>query len=314
MNKAIEVYNDKIDPLAIVLQAIKTNRKLQDSTKDQYTRAIENYSKTGRSLTDPHDLQDYMNTVSPSTQSFLSATIGILARDIEIRAKSSATPENVLEVQAMVYKAQALQDSIQVERVKGSKSHVWLSAADLKALIRSCDTRATGKLENPLMAQRDKMVIRLLAGAGLRRTEGSKLEFADMNQEGDRCVLNVLGKGAKLRPVPISSELAGHLKDWLEVVGDGRVLRTLGRGGKISDSMGTGAIYNLVAKRGKQIGKPELQPHDLRRTYAQLGYAAGVDIGQISKSLGHLSIKVTQDYLNLEIDLETAVSDFIPLG
>lgn len=52
---------------------------------------------------------------------------------------------------------------------------------------------------------------------------------------------------------------------------------------------------NIVQKRGKMIGKPELQPHDLRRTHAELGRRAGVSIEQISKLLGHSTIKTTQD-------------------
>lgn len=67
-----------------------------------------------------------------------------------------------------------------------------------------------------------------------------------------------------------------------------------------------------MAKYGKQMGKPELASHDLRRTYAQLGYEAGVPITQISTLLGHASIETTMRYLNLDLDLETTVSDFIP--
>jgi integrase len=66
--------------------------------------------------------------------------------------------------------------------------------------------------------------------------------------------------------------------------------------------------------RGKLIGKRDLQPHDLRRTYAQLRFAAGVPITQISRQLGHASIETTQRYLNLELDLESTVSDFVLFG
>ena len=54
------------------------------------------------------------------------------------------------------------------------------------------------------------------------------------------------------------------------------------------------------------------QPHDLRRTCAELGRRAGVPISQISKLLGHASIETTQDYLNIELDLEMTISDFVP--
>jgi len=40
--------------------------------------------------------------------------------------------------------------------------------------------------------------------------------------------------------------------------------------------------------------------------------AKHVSIDQISKLLGHASIETTQDYLNIELDLETTISDFVP--
>jgi integrase len=61
------------------------------------------------------------------------------------------------------------------------------------------------------------------------------------------------------------------------------------------------------------IGKPDLTPRDLRRTYAQLGYEAGVPITHISRLLGHSSVATTGRYLNMEIDMEMIISDFIPL-
>ena len=73
-------------------------------------------------------------------------------------------------------------------------------------------------------------------------------------------------------------------------------------------------IFHVVNSAGAAIGKDNLAPHDLRRTYAQLGYEAGVSITQISKLLGHASVSTTQRYLNLELDLEVTVSDFVSVG
>jgi integrase len=69
-----------------------------------------------------------------------------------------------------------------------------------------------------------------------------------------------------------------------------------------------------IQKQGAAIGRPELSPHDLRRTYAQLGFEAGVPITQISILLGHSNVVVTQRYLNLELDLAVTASDFVPFG
>ena len=55
-------------------------------------------------------------------------------------------------------------------------------------------------------------------------------------------------------------------------------------------------------------------PQNLCRTFAQIGYESGVPIIQINKQLGHSSNTTTQRYLNMDLDLITKISDFIPLN
>ncbi len=149
--------------------------------------------------------------------------------------------------------------------------------------------------------------------AGLRREEAASIRFSDMIKQNERYVLNVKGKGAKDRVVPINKRLAEAIVDWGFLIGsDGMIIRSLGRNKEPGESISTTGLYHLVRKRGSMIGKPELQPHDLRRTFAELGRRAGVPISQISKLLGHASIETTQEYLNIELDLETTISDFVP--
>ena len=86
----------------------------------------------------------------------------------------------------------------------------------------------------------------------------------------------------------------------MAVGSEGPIHRSLGRNKKPRECMSTTALYNLVQKRGELIDKANLQPHDLRRTYAQLGYETGMPITQIGVFLGHINIETTQCYLNLE--------------
>ena len=83
--------------------------------------------------------------------------------------------------------------------------------------------------------------------------------------------------------------------------------------GRLEPSTSSVAIFHLVRKYGAMIGMPELAPHDCRSTFAQLGYA-GVPITQITILLGHSDVKTTERYLNLALDLDTTVSDFVPLS
>ena len=150
------------------------------------------------------------------------------------------------------------------------------------------------------------------------------MRFEDIKQQpngdGFRTVLDVKGKGNKARVVPVSSKFAEALTDWAaRCGGQGYVCRSLGMGCELGASLTPVAVFNIVRKRGEQIGfdgvkRPKLAAHDLRRTYAQLGFEAGVPSTQISVLLGHSSVSVTQKYLNLDLDLETTVSDFIPFN
>jgi integrase len=171
-------------------------------------------------------------------------------------------------------------------------------------------------LEKPI-GRRDKIALGLCVAAGLRREEAVNLRFDDITHlpvaGKTRMVLNVKGKGAKDRAVPINNHLAADIQAWGEEIGgEGLILRRLGMAGELGDSLTAVSLFRLVNKYGRQLGKPDLAPHDLRRTYAQLGYEAGVPITQISKLLGHASVATTQRYLNLELDVATTISDFVP--
>lgn len=307
---AIVERTESFNTLRRALRAVERDPGLRESTKHQYRKAITNAAEAGVNLSDPESLNEYAAGIGSSTRAFLSAVISKLTEEIETRVKAQATPDNVAAVQATIYRAQALREAVKVEKRTGTKAHTWLSQAEVKALLDTCD-------QGNDLGQRDRLALGLMVGAGLRRREAVELRFEDVKlqpvQERIRTVLQIRGKGAKDRVVPISDRLANAIDDWGLVVGsEGRILRSLGRNREPGDSISTTGLYNLVQKRGAEIGKPKLAPHDLRRTFAQLGYEAGVPITQISTLLGHANVETTQRYLNLELDLETTVSDFIP--
>ncbi len=291
-----------------ILMMIDGNPKLADSTKLQYKKALTNAIAAGVNLTDAASLATYAGELSKSSRAFLKAAIRLWSKHIVIQAKSQATPENIAAIQATEARFEALNETIKVEASKGQKAHTWLTQAEVKRLVGSCNTRT-------VIGKRDRVVLGLLVAAGLRREELANLKFDDvvLQPMGGkmRTVLNVRGKGAKDRVVPINDKLAAALDEWRIIAGDGYIARSISKGGAIGDSISAVGIFHIARNAGDAIGK-ELAPHDLRRTYAQLGYEAGVPITQISKLLGHSSVATTQRYLNLDLDLETTISDFIP--
>lgn len=297
-----------IQPAPDIARAIDL-APLADSTKAQYTKAIGNALAAGVDLTNPEALATYAAPLGQSSKMFLKAALKLWAATIERTAKGSATPDNVNAVLATTYRLEALNEAITVKSQNGTKAHFWLSQADVKKLLRTCD--------DSLKGQRDKIILGILVGAGLRRLELATLDFSAIKHQPVkgkfRTVLDVTGKGDKARVIPLSDSLAAALDAWhTPTKGAGRVARSVTKGGRLGDSLSPIGIFNIVNQAGTAIGYPDLAPHDLRRTYAQIGYEAGIPVTQISKLLGHASIATTQRYLNLELDLETTVSDFVP--
>ena len=292
-----------------VLTAIDLCDRLAISTRQQYRKALAGYLDTGASLADPVALADYARDLPTSSKAFLKAAVKLVTEQTALDLKGRATPENVESVTAALYRLEALQSAIEVKTPAGEKAHTWLSQAQVKALLDTCGPDLRG--------QRDRLALELLVAAGLRRQEAVDLTFADVILQPVkgkmRTVLQVRGKGSKDRIVPVSDALANALDKWASIIGgEGAILRSVNQTGEVGGALSASAVFEIVRAHGTQIDKPDLAPHDLRRTYAQLGFEAGIPVTQISRLLGHASITTTQRYLNLDLDLTTTISDFVP--
>jgi integrase len=284
---------------------------LSPKTKTQYIKAVKKYLDTGAKLGDAYALQVYALGLPSSSRSFLKAAIRLMSAGLVHKLKAGATPDNLPGVQAALYKLEALSDAIRVETPKGERVHIWLSQAQVKAIMAECG--------DDIVGQRDWIIMGLFLGAGVRCDEMVNLTFDDLTdlplrKNGKRTCLQVRGKGGKRRIIPLKPILATRLQEWKIIVGgSGKIVRSLGRKKVLGERMCSQGVFQLVRRYGAKIGIPDLDPHDLRRTWAQIGYEAGVPITQISQQLGHSSIKTTQRYLNMDLDLVTTISDFIPL-
>lgn len=284
---------------------------LQPSTRAKYKREIEKMHAAGVNPADYDALQAYADSLKSSRKQFLKSALRLMVQGVEQSMKANATPQNLQQTQAALLRLDAMKNAVTVEKHKGTKAHLWLSKSQVYQLTSLCPETIEG--------ERDRVILGLLLGAGLRREELVNLTFENVKQQPSkngktRTVLEVTGKGNKSRVVPISDKLARYIASWREVAGDGFIARALTKSGQITDSISAVAVFEIVRKYGRQIGMPQLAPHDLRRTFAHLGYEAGIPITQISTLLGHANVATTQRYLNLELDLENTASDFVPLA
>jgi integrase/recombinase XerD len=154
------------------------------------------------------------------------------------------------------------------------------------------------------LEQRDRALLELLYGTGIRISEAVGLDLADLDLEDG--TLRVLGKGSKERVVPVgrSARIAmeTYLRDGrLELRGarkrraarDGDAVVLNARGGRISRQ----SCWTIVRRAGERVGlDAHLSPHVLRHSCATHMLDHGADLRVVQELLGHASISTTQVY------------------
>ena len=167
-----------------------------------------------------------------------------------------------------------------------------LAESEVEALLRAPDTETAQGL-------RDRAMLELMYGAGLRVSELTGLTLAQINlRQG---ALRVVGKGGKDRVLPIGEEAS----DWLErYLAQARPMLT---GGRVREPLfltrrGTGVSRQLFWQGLKRlavaagIDAARVTPHGLRHAFATHLLNHGADLRSLQMLLGHASLSTTQIY------------------
>lgn len=208
-----------------------------------------------------------------------------------------------------------------IARVKGVPQHGvrvgnWLTKEQAEALLATPDT-------STLKGKRDRALLSLLLGCGLRRNEVAQLSFDDIQQrEGRWVIVDLKGKHGRIRTVPMPGWAKVAIDAWRRAIddgvgksglGEGRVARALNKAGNIaSPTLTPRAVFQMVRDYGQQIGVT-IAPHDLRRTFGKLAHKGNAALEQIQLSLGHASVVTTERYLGVRQNLHDAPCDYLGL-
>ena len=198
-------------------------------------------------------------------------------------------------------------------RMAGRRTGVWLTKTQAQALLDLPDL-------STLKGFRDRAILAVILGGGLRRSEVAALQFTHFrNLEGRWVIADLIGKGNRTRTVPVGSWVKLALDEWSRVSGiqSGFVFRQLKKGDTLASGLNsarisTQAVYRTVNEYAIRLGIT-LSSHDLRRTFSRLALKGGADIKQIQYSLGHSSVQTTERYLGMEQDLQDAPGDRVGL-
>lgn len=175
-----------------------------------------------------------------------------------------------------------------INRVKGVKQlgfrfGNWLTIEQCLEVLQ----HAAG---DTLRAKRDRAMLSILFGCGLRRSELVGLRFDDIQmRQGHWAVVDLIGKGGHIRTVPIPIWAKAALDDWVASasLSQGRIFRAVGRAGKVwGRGVSQNVVWYVVKSCCERVGLQHIAPHDLRRTCAKLCHSNGGELEQIQFLLG----------------------------
>jgi integrase/recombinase XerC len=147
-------------------------------------------------------------------------------------------------------------------------------------------------------ALRNRALLELLYGAGLRVGEAAALDCSDIDL--DEGLVHVRrSKGKRERRVPVGASAERALRNWLESrQGEGTPLFLNRDGGRLSAR----SMHRIVRDSGVKNGQAGVHPHALRHTCATHLLGGGADLRAIQEQLGHASLSTTQRYTHVSVE------------
>ena len=173
-----------------------------------------------------------------------------------------------------------------------------LSLEEIEKLISATD-------ENTDLAKRNRCMIEVLYGCGLRVSELTELQISNINFKEN--YLKIQGKGDKVRFVPLADYTADFIKNYINNIRSKQkinpkhsdILFLNSRGAQISRQMVFLIIKEIVRKADIQ---KNISPHTFRHSFATHLLQNGADLRFIQEMLGHSSITTTEIYTHLNTE------------
>lgn len=173
-----------------------------------------------------------------------------------------------------------------------------LSEAEVFALLDAIQDQDPRSL-------RDRALLEILYGCGLRVSEACDLKLEDVVSNGE--LLRVLGKGSKERIVPIGAAAGKALTAYLALGRLSFVRGDLGETHVFVTRLGRQftrrGVFKIVKERATAVGiaPDRISPHVLRHCFASHMLSHGADIRAIQELLGHADIGTTQVYTHVDV-------------
>jgi integrase/recombinase XerC len=293
-------------------------------TRTNFTEAIAAYTERLRADSrSPHtvscyvrDLQLVASVLGPIAITDISpANLDSALADGRITCKADGTPRAASTINRLRASLRSftswLVDTDQLTEdparsIKTARTHAappdYLSDAEVRNLLK------TVRQSNAPEARRDRLIIELFLGTGIRLAELTGLNVDDVDLV--RKKIRITGKGGRPQDRFLNTGLRVLLRPYIaersrSVTVDEPALFVSSRGTRLCDRQVARRVDHWL--KASQIQK-HLGPHGLRHTFATRLYRTGGDLLVVQRALGHASVATTQIYTHLcDSQLEEAM-------
>ena len=227
----------------------------------------------------PADIEDYLATRSQLSERSLARLVSSLRSFFDWMVKEGYITDSPCD------------------RVEAPKLGVYLpsvlSEDEVDSIIRCVDTSSW-------MGKRDRAILEVLYGCGLRVSEASGLKISSVFFEHG--FIRIIGKGNKERLVPIGEmameALEAYMEDRPAPAAKADDLVFLNRYGK---SISRVSLFKIVKKYTLATGiMKEISPHTFRHSFATHLIEHGADLRVVQEMLGHENIATTEIYTHVD--------------
>lgn len=303
MNKHIE------DAFTNWLGNLKEVRNLSDNTLISYKHDVKNFLEFINTHTGSEISIKYLNDMKISDfRSFLS-----YLRNKDISSTSIARIISSLKSFFNYLLNINLIESTVVQSLRTPKQKKSLPRPISSELAIETIKHAQDMEKEKWIGMRNKSILMLLYGCGLRISEALNLNFEDIN-ENDYLIIK--GKGNKERMVPLMDYVKNDIENYIHECPKNFMKDDPLFVGKRLDRLSPRIIQYVLEKIRHNLSLPETAtPHALRHSFATHLLDSGGDLRTIQELLGHSSLSTTQKYTKVETEkLYDAYSKTHPLA
>ena len=297
---SVPSYHRGVDPIPDFLRYLATERRLAANTVNGYVQDVGYFADYVReqsgqfdpSAVDKSLMRRYMRTLydarlAPATIQRRLAAVRALFRYLVRIGRLDHNPA----------------EEVATPKVP-RRTPRFLSPDDAARLVESPSGDSAAAL-------RDRAILELSYGAGLRVSEVVGLDCGDVDLDGG--LVRVTGKGNKTRIVPMGRLAVAAVGLWLmrrsEITGRDADVSALFRNARNGARLTVRSVQRIVERGRSVCQEGGATPHWLRHAFATHMLGSGADLRSIQELLGHSSLSTTQRYTHVELEALMRVYD-----